>query len=921
MWTTESPSAVVESTPPEVIDGASMATAVVEVTSDVAPTSTGVEQRAAAVTILTNDNGNLTKTFFLDEGGTVQKQAAAKLVYGRYQVRHAPDLDALNTILDSLVPTQAVTYGRPVTAEGVVVAQSVKGPSAGAITRTRENFQFGEDAGVLMLDYDPPKDQVAFSPSELLQTVRGCYGVLNKVAMLWRASASSGVNGRGITGQRIYLIVSKASEIPRIGKVIFDRLWLAGFGYYALSKSGQLLERAPIDPSVWKPEGLDFAAKPVLNNGITRASYESEITGDDLLDAAQVQELTAAEIVELKAIKSAARAAMTPHVQTAKEEYIKKVAPMMAEQLKRLNVDADSAAISVMLDRATAQRTLMGNFPLLTAERKWVTVGAVLDNPDKWHGTRFADPLEPEVDGRVAWVNLRSGGKPYLYSHLHHGTKYRLERAPALIEVTAGELPRMVDSMALLLKKTGQMYERAGVMVRVNEEGKIVQAIATWMKVFVHRHCRFEQFNERKKEMVVAECPQGVINGLLANAAQTRMPRLTAVRDVPTMDASGRVIAAPGYDEQSGLLLISEQFSKWPAIRKAPSVSDLGTALQTLWKPFQQFPYVSAADKSVVLAAVLTAAVRCCLRTAPGFGFSATAPGTGKTLLAQCIGALYDGTAPAVSAPITHEEEWQKSLFSSALAGAGTLLFDNAEHAIESASLCAVTTAPAIKGRVLGESREAEAEHRLLVLATGNGLQLVGDLNRRFFTCRLDAQVDSSKVAGRQFDLEPLGYCLQNRLAMITAALTLIQGYVNAGFPAVCDGLASMDDWNKLVRSTIVWLAQQGVTKGFVDPKVALLRDSANDPEAAALAGVLEMAKATFGRNGKFTVAELIKRSAGTEGWADLLRDIAGDQRGVDARRLGQWLLKREGRISNRLSIKRAGLNRTKTVLWGISEA
>lgn len=289
MWTTESPSAVVESTPPEVIDGASMATAVVEVTSDVAPTSTGVEQRAAAVTILTNDNGNLTKTFFLDEGGTVQKQAAAKLVYGRYQVRHAPDLDALNTILDSLVPTQAVTYGRPVTAEGVVVAQSVKGPSAGAITRTRENFQFGEDAGVLMLDYDPPKDQVAFSPSELLQTVRGCYGVLNKVAMLWRASASSGVNGRGITGQRIYLIVSKASEIPRIGKVIFDRLWLAGFGYYALSKSGQLLERAPIDPSAWKPEGLDFAAKPVLNNGITRASYESEITGDDLLDEVYCQ--------------------------------------------------------------------------------------------------------------------------------------------------------------------------------------------------------------------------------------------------------------------------------------------------------------------------------------------------------------------------------------------------------------------------------------------------------------------------------------------------------------------------------------------------------------------------------------------------------------------------------------------------------
>ncbi|MGO4478053.1 hypothetical protein AB4Z32_17535 [Massilia sp. 2TAF26] len=876
---------------------------------------------AASVTVLTNDNGNLTKTFFLDENGAVHKQAAAKLVYGTYEVREVVDLIELNAIHDSLAPTQAVTYGRPAAGQGTVVSQSVTNPAAGSITRTRQNFQFREQLGILMLDYDPPKGGPAFTPAELLQMIRGCHAALSGVAMLWRPSASSGVNTAGITGQRIYLLVSNASAIPAIGKAIFDRLWLTGFGYYAVSKSGQLLERGPVDASVWRPEGLDFAAKPVLNNGITRACYAGEVTGAGVLDVCDVHELTAAEVCELKEIKSAARAAMTPQVQAAKEKYVGEVAPVMAERLKNLNVDTDHATIVLILERATMQRTLMGDFPLMTADGKWVTVGAVLDDPEKWHGTRFSDPLEPTVDNRVAWLNLRSGGKPYLYSHLHHGTSYHLDRALALIEVTAGELPRMVDSMAYLLKKSGHIYERAGVMVYVSDQGKIVQAAASWMKVYVHRLCRFEQYNVKKQEMVPTECPQGVINGLLANAAQTRMPRLTAVRDVPTMDANGRLIALPGYDEDSGLLLMSEQFAKWTAIRQAPSDNDLRTALHVLWRPFEQFPYVEAADKSVALAAVLTAAVRCCLRTAPGFGFSATAPGTGKTLLAQCIGALYDGTAPAVSAPIMHEEEWAKSLFSSALAGAGTLLFDNAEHAIESASLCAVTTAPAIKGRVLGESREAEAEHRLLVLATGNGLQMVGDLNRRFFTCRLDAQIDASKVAARQFDLEPLGYCLKHRLAIITAALTLIQGYVNAGFPQVCDGLASMDDWNKLVRSTIVWLTKQCIADGFVDPKIALLRDSANDPQAAALAGVLDMAKTTFGSKGKFTVADLIKRSAAADGWSDLLKDIAGDHAGVNPRRLGQWLLKHEGRITNRLSIKRAGTNRTKTALWSVTEA
>lgn len=115
---------------------------------------------------------------------------------------------------------------------------------------------------------------------------------------------------------------------------------------------------------------------------------------------------------------------------------------------------------------------------------------------------------------------------------------------------------------------------------------------------------------------------------------------------------------------------------------------------------------------------------------------------------------------------------------------------------------------------------------------------------------------------------------------MITAGLTLIQGYVAAGFPNVCDGFASMDDWNKLVRSTIVWLSEQGLAAGFVDPKAALLRDSANDPEAAALAVVLEMAKMTFGPNAKFTVAELGRQPRGTsvrldeQGWQPETDDV-----------------------------------------------
>ena len=876
---------------------------------------------SAPVTILTNDNGNLTKTFSMDEQGKVKKQAAAKLVRGTFKVHHVHNLTQLDMLLDSLQPTQAVTYGRPEQSAGIVVAQSITPPPAGAITRTRDNFTFGINPGILMLDYDPPNDSMALSALKLIAMLRKSCPELDGVAMLWRPSASSGVAGAEVRGQRVYIMVNDASQIKRVGDLLFARLWLAGFGYFAISKSGQVLERGPIDTSVWKPEGLDFAAAPVLGSDVTRTPYKSMVIDGCIFDVSEFKELTSTEVVALKEIKDAAREAIKPAVMEMKEKFIAGTAEAMPARLKALGVDADAEAIGVMVERATMRQLLMGNWPLTTADGKSVTVGMVMDNPDKYHNTRFADPLEPGYDQRVAIVNLRSGGRHYLYSHAHHGVRYLLDRAPAVINVNVAELPRMVDAMADIMKKSGELYERAGAMVYVSEYAKIMQAKPQWLSVMVQRLCRFEAM-DKKGNIVALACPPAVVNGLLADAANLRMDKLTAVRNAPTMDHDGRQIIVPGYDKKTGLLLVNDQFGSWPSVPMAPSRAELQKAFHELWIPFSQFPYATTADKSVALAAVLTSAVRSCLRTSPGFGFSATAPGTGKTLLGQCIGALYDGVAPAVSPPCSHEDEWAKSLFSAALGGAGTMLFDNAEHAIESASLCAVTTAPAIKSRVLGESRDAEAEHRMLILATGNGLQFVGDLNRRFFVCRLDANVEASKVAAREFNLEPLGYCLKNRLKMITAALTLIQGYVRAGFPRVCDGLASMDDWNKLVRSTIVWLVQQGVLVDFVDPKTALTRDSDNDPDAAMLVGLLDTAKSIFGTGRRFTVAEFVSRAKVSLGCAvDLLLDIAGDRGEVDSKKLGRWMLKREGRIMNGIRIKRGPLDRTKKATWEVCTA
>jgi hypothetical protein len=104
--------------------------------------------------------------------------------------------------------------------------------------------------------------------------------------MLWRISASSGIcapDGReltGIRGQRLYIPVTDASHIPLAGEALAALLWAAGHGYALVGKAGQVLLRTLIDASIWEPERLDFAAPPILADGLFRRPAAAQIWGD-----------------------------------------------------------------------------------------------------------------------------------------------------------------------------------------------------------------------------------------------------------------------------------------------------------------------------------------------------------------------------------------------------------------------------------------------------------------------------------------------------------------------------------------------------------------------------------------------------------------------------------------------------------------
>ena len=89
----------------------------------------------------------------------------------------------------------------------------------------------------------------------------------------------------------VYFAAANASDLPRFGKALFQRLWLAGYGYGRLSESGSFLKRGPIDAAVFSPERCDFVAGAVLGDGLEQRLPPGQYVPGDYLDTEQLPDL------------------------------------------------------------------------------------------------------------------------------------------------------------------------------------------------------------------------------------------------------------------------------------------------------------------------------------------------------------------------------------------------------------------------------------------------------------------------------------------------------------------------------------------------------------------------------------------------------------------------------------------------------
>ncbi|MBO1520641.1 hypothetical protein [Oceanisphaera pacifica] len=892
-------------------------------------TATLNQQQAAStlsghyVSVITSKS-TFTKKYWLDDG-ELKSKPAANMSAGSVEVKHVSGATEFAELVKSLNHDQALCFGRIEKDAAKVLSKkrfAETGEPLDTVTRSLEYFTFPKAAGVLVLDYDPQEGTEPLTKEQWLAALyKACPALERAGAVYWVSSSSHIYEGeterRGVSGQRLWVMVQDASDITRAGKALYQRLWLAGHGYFEISRAARFLSRTIIDESVWNANGLDFASGADCEAPLRQLRGEPEVIDGVSFDTTVIKDLTGSELEALAEMKEEYKKELQPKVEEAHAEYIKEIVRKIPDSQGRNDAREQIA-------RALNDNVLTGNFEILLADRRAVTIGQMLDNPSEYHLAKTLDPLEPEYDNyKQTGILYLIGGRPNLYSHAHGGQNFKLIRQVSKIELVEGRTYEAVNTTVELFKNMPDVFDMGELLATVNKGRAVALTQRPQMAYFLGEMTQFYRVKTNSKGEsyeILLDPSANLIDQIITLRDRRELKKLDAVITAPTMRRDGSILNKVGYDAASRLYLDAKD-AGYP-IPHEPTQEQVKQAVDTVMYPFKDFPFAAELDRGVMLTAILTAVVRPTLNACPAFGFDAPVQASGKSLLAMCLGLLAGVDAPKVWPHVSsgNEEEIRKRLTTALKDGEPVIIWDNILGTFDSASIAALLTSDTYSDRLLGSSDSVSMPNKALFLMTGNNMTLAGDMPRRVLKCRIDPQTDSPFA--REFDLNPREYVKANRLKLVRAALTIIRGYRSDLFAEKAAGnMASFELWDELVRQPVAWVSRDIYPNKFGDPMEVVREAQASDPEQEQLSDLLEAIYAVMA-DSPFSAKEIITKSSPefrtmqSLGGAvisepkqtlyDALADIIGDKHKLTPRSLSKQLGWKKGRVVNGMRLVEA---------------
>jgi len=284
-------------------------------------------------------------------------------------------------------------------------------------------------------------------------------------------------------------------------------------------------------------------------------------------------------------------------------------------------------------------------------------------------------------------------------------------------------------------------------------------------------------------------------------------------------------------------------------------------ALNLIDQVIGEFPFADQASKANAVAAMLTPIIRPAVDAPTPMGLiDAPEAGTGKSLLADVISIIATGRPSEMFSAPRDDDEWRKQITTALMTGASVVVIDNVTRRLDNGDLCRALTA------TLYADREFRTHHKLSLpvkstfIATGNNIQLGGDMPRRCYWVRLDAK-RSRPFLRAGFKIEDLkAWVTEHRGELLAALLTLARAWYAVGRPkAALPPLGSYEVWSVTLGGI---LAYAGV-EGFLGNSGELYQGA--DVESLQWEALLQCLHQIFGEE-TFLVSQIVER-LGQKAW------------------------------------------------------
>lgn len=481
----------------------------------------------------------------------------------------------------------------------------------------------------------------------------------------------------------------------------------------------------------------------------------------------------------------------------------------------------------------------------------WITEDMYEDILELYNQTYCEPPLDRKSIAEIARNIQKYEQKDY------SGSRSVVDAPPPVerIQIRNGGLHEAMQlSLNVIASNPGTVYNRDSSLVWINrgtDSGAprieivpkpalrgILEQLVTFFRI------RTDKTGNMHEDTI--DCPKDLVDILECQNEYPGIQQLEELLLCPTLDPDGNIIYREGYYEHLKAILLPSRDVATIDLNHNPSRVDAANALSQLNELLADFPFANDAHRSVALASIIAPVVRTAITgPVPMILIDSPTPGTGKSLLAD-IGSIISTGSPSSRMVWTREEEVEKRITALLSGGARNILIDNADAKIGGASLDAVLTSNYWMGRILSKSEMVRVKAVAQWTATGNNLQVSGDMARRSLRAYLDPGVENPETRTNFKIANILDYVKKNRGKYVAAAITVIKAFMDSGVTITgLRPLGSFESWSNTVRSALIWL-------GCADPVSSQAEIKAND-SSKIWGSALEAMAAIWGEGKLFT--------------------------------------------------------------------